>query len=90
MIEVSPIKLQEFRFVGDGMYEARYSVNNRRSAIQSEFGGFLILDDQLYLICTVFGDELLMEVQTLASDFEPTIHINELYTTLMGFPLSSR
>lgn len=84
---VSPIKLNEFRFIGDGMYEARFIYRGRRSAVQSEFDGFLIIGDELYLVCTVFGDRELMLVESFSADFNAEKYVTELYTTLMGFPL---
>jgi hypothetical protein len=87
VIGVSPIKLTEFRFIGDGMYEARYTHRGRRSAVQSKFDGFLIIGEELYLVCTVFGDSELMAVESFSTGFNAEKHVVELYTTLMGFPL---
>ena len=33
-MSVSPIKLTEFRFIGDAMYVAQYTHRGRRSAVQ--------------------------------------------------------
>ena len=85
-MSVSPIKLTEFRFIGDGMYEARYTHRGRRSAVQSEFDGFLIIGDELHLVCTVFGDGELMAVESFSANFNAEKHVTELYSTLMGFP----
>lgn len=87
VISVSTIKLTEFRFIGDGMYEARYTHHGRRAAVQSQFDGFLIISDELYLVCTVFGDRELMAVESFSAGFNAGTHVTELYTTLMGFPL---
>lgn len=84
-MEFSPIKLQDFRFIGDGMYEVKYTYKGRRFAIHSEFGGFLIIDDDLYIACTVFGYTEIMEVESFSSGFNIIEHIDELYNTLMGF-----
>ncbi len=84
-MEISPIKLQAFRFIGDGMYEVRYVYKSRRFVIQSEFDGFVIVGDKLYLVCTVFGCTELMEVETFSADFNIINHVDELYSTLMGF-----
>lgn len=84
-MEFSPIKLQDFRFIGDGMYEVRYTYKGRRFAIQSNFDGFVIIGDELYLACTVFGYTELMEVETFSTDFNIINHADELYSTLMGF-----
>lgn len=80
-------KAYEFRFIGDGMYEARYTHHSRRATVQSELDGFLIIGDELYLVCTVFGDYELMAVESFSADFDVWKHVSELYTTLMGFPL---
>jgi hypothetical protein len=69
------------------MYEARYTHRGRRSAVQSEFDGFLIVGDELYLVCTVFGERELMAVESFSADFNAENHVTELYKTLMGFPL---
>lgn len=82
---ISPIKLQGFRFIGDGMYEVRYVYKRKRFAIQSEFDGFVIIGDELYLVCTVFGYTELMEVESFSADFNIIDHVDELYYTLMGF-----
>lgn len=84
-MEFSPIKLQDFRFIGDGMYEVRYTYKGHRFAIQSNFDGFIIIGDELYLACTVFGYTELMEVETFSADFNIINHVDELYSTLMGF-----
>ena len=69
------------------MYEARYTHRGRRSAVQSEFDGFLIIDEEIYLVFTVFGDRELMTVESFSTGLNAEKHIIELYTTLMGFPL---
>ena len=69
------------------MYEARYTHHGRRATVQSELDGFLIIGDELYLVCTVFGDYELMAVESFSADFDVWKHVSELYTTLMGFPL---
>lgn len=85
VIGISPIKLQGFRFIGDGMYEVRYVYKRKRFAIQSEFDGFVIIGNELYLVCTVLGHTELMEVESFSADFNITNHVDELYSTLMGF-----
>ena len=84
-MEISPIKLQGFKFIGDGMYEVSYVYKRRKFAIQSEFDGFVIIGNELYLACTVFGYTELMEVETFSADFKIINHVDELYSTLMGF-----
>lgn len=84
-MEISPIKLQAFRFIGGGMYEVRYVYQSRRFAIQSEFDGFVIIGNELYLVCTVFGHTELMEVESFSADFNIINHVDELYSTLMSF-----
>lgn len=84
-MHISSIKLQDFKFIGDGMYEVRYVYKSRRFAIQSEFGGFVIIGNELYLVCTVFGHAELMEVESFSKDFNIINHVDELYSTLMGF-----
>lgn len=84
-MHISPIKLQGFKFIGDGMYEVSYVYKRRKFAIQSEFDGFVIIGNELYLACTVFGYTELMEVETFSADFNIIDHVDELYSTLMGF-----
>lgn len=84
-MEISPIKLQDFKFIGSGMYEVKYMYKSRRFAIQPEFDGFVIIENELYLVCTVFGRAELMEVESFSTDFNIINHVDELYNTLMGF-----
>lgn len=84
-MEISPIGLQNFRLIGDGMYEVSYVYKRQRFAIQSDFDGFVIIGDELYLACTVFGYTELMKVETFSTDFNIINHVDELYSTLMGF-----
>lgn len=87
MICVSPIKLNEFRFIGDGMHEALYTHRGRRSVIQSDFEKFLIIGEELYIGCTIFGDRELMVVESFSTGFNTENHVVEPYTTLVGFPI---
>ncbi|WP_243055344.1 hypothetical protein [Pseudomonas sp. BP01] len=84
-MHISSIKLQDFKFIGGGMYEVKYMHKSRRFAIQSEFDGFVIIESELYLVCTVFGHAELREVESFSADFNIINHIDELYSTLMGF-----
>ncbi|CRN04625.1 hypothetical protein PYEL_03420 [Pseudomonas sp. URMO17WK12:I11] len=84
-MEISPIKLQDFKFIGNGIYEVRYTYKSRRFAIQSELDGFAIIGNELSLVCTVFGYTELMEVESFPADFNIINHVDELYSTLMGF-----
>ena len=50
MISVSPIKLTEFRYIGD----------------------------ELYLVCTVYGERELMSVESFYAGFNAGKHVTEL------------